>query len=163
MNLIRKRHWWVVDTQEPQLAVWSLRAASQVAHELIALLYFFHISHFALVMKYSWQIRRSKWAKQVGWVGLEVTSTSMSVSCEKLTREQPALLVKSWSASAGWTAAGAGAPLEDFENGLLLEWLTKEMRIGRTGSKVDVRTVKIEIVCWKKGQEAVKVTVRASC
>ena len=37
MNLIRKRHWWVVDTQEPQLAVWSLGAASQVA-----LLYFFH-------------------------------------------------------------------------------------------------------------------------
>ena len=31
MNLIRKRHWWVVDTQEPQLAVWSLRATSQVA------------------------------------------------------------------------------------------------------------------------------------
>ena len=76
-------------------------------------------------MKYSWQIQISKWAKQVSWVGLEVTSTSMSLTCEKLTREQPALLVESWSASAGWTAAGAGALLGDligFSFGRSWEW-----------------------------------------
>ena len=38
---------------------------------LITLLCFLHISHFAFDMKhkYSWQIQRSKWAKQVGWLG----------------------------------------------------------------------------------------------
>ena len=37
--------------------------------KLIAVLYFFHISHCGFVMKYSWRIQRSQWAIQVGWVG----------------------------------------------------------------------------------------------
>ena len=36
---------------------------------IIALLYFFQLSHHVFVMNYSWQIQSSKWAIHVGWVG----------------------------------------------------------------------------------------------
>ena len=45
---------------------------------------FFHISHCGFVMKYSWQIQRSQWAIQVGWVG-QFTSWEWSPSSESCT------------------------------------------------------------------------------
>ena len=50
--------------------------------QLIAWLYFFHISHRGFVIKYSWQIQRSKWAKQVGWVG-QLTRSGQKEENEK--------------------------------------------------------------------------------
>ena len=118
------------------------------------------LSFFSLWICFEEQLTNTKIKmSKTSWLSRAVTSTSMSVVRSWLGSSL--LLVESWSASARWTAAGAGAPLRiwfashlgDLGNGLRLEWLTKEMRIGKTRSKRDVRTVKKDIICWKKGQE----------
>ena len=115
---------------------------SSAFRQLNALLRFFHISFFLIVMKH-WQIQRSKWTKQVGWVGQSTSFFCWYWGCLKL----------SWCWFSSWLKQQRSSRCRGLARCWMFEWQGCRLHHGalRPSSVIAVLRIDCPLFCPPPG------------